>query len=198
VVPQERSGGFYPCARERGSRSEQSVNLALAEMYVQGVFSRKVIEVLQKLVAPEVSISSTQISRCAERLDVGLKAWCNRPLGEIPYVLVAVGFKATGHRRVLGVNAALFIIGSFVETGDTIIVLAPIVAPVAVHFGTDPVHFGLIMVVNLFATCTVAHISLNRMIKDLIPFVLVVLACLMVISYVPAISLTLRELVYSK
>jgi putative transposase len=43
-VPQVRSGGFYPSALERGSRSEQSVNLALAEMYVQGVSTRKVIE----------------------------------------------------------------------------------------------------------------------------------------------------------
>lgn len=126
-------------------------------------------------------------------------------------VLVAVGVTATGHRRVLGVNAALFIISMFIETGAAIIGLAPILAPVAVHFGIDPVHFGLIMVVNLalgmitppfgvnlFAACTVARISLDRMIKDLIPFVLVVLACLMVISYVPAISLTLRDLVYAK
>ena len=43
-VPQVRSGGFYPSALERGSRSEQSVNLALAEMYVQGVSTRKVID----------------------------------------------------------------------------------------------------------------------------------------------------------
>jgi transposase-like protein len=47
-VPQVRTAGFYPSALERGSRSEQSVNLALAEMYVQGVSTRKVIEVLQK------------------------------------------------------------------------------------------------------------------------------------------------------
>ena len=52
--------------------------------------------------------------------------------------------------------------------------------------------------VNLFAACTVARISLDRMIKDLIPFVLVILACLMVVSYVPALSLTLRDLVYAK
>ena len=57
-------------------------------MYVQGVSTRKVIEVLQKLVGPEVSISSTQISRCAEKLDVGLEAWRNRPLEETPYVLL--------------------------------------------------------------------------------------------------------------
>jgi transposase-like protein len=126
-VPQVRSGGFYPSALERGSRSEQSVNLALAEMYVQGVSTRKVIEVLQKLVGPDVSISSTQISRCAEKLDVGLEAWRNRPLDETPYVLldaryervreagqvmdcavlVAVGVTASGHRRVLGVSVAL-------------------------------------------------------------------------------------------
>ena len=87
-VPQVRTAGFYPSALERGSRSEQSVNLALAEMYVQGVSTRKVIEVLQKLVGPEVTISSTQVSRCAEKLDVGLDAWRRRPLDETPYVLL--------------------------------------------------------------------------------------------------------------
>ncbi len=50
---------------------------------------------------------------------------------------------------LLGVNAALFVIGMFIETSASIIVLAPILAPVAVHFGIDPVHFGIIMVVNL-------------------------------------------------
>jgi tripartite ATP-independent transporter DctM subunit len=112
---------------------------------------------------------------------------------------------------LLGVNAALFLIGMFIETSAAIIVLAPILAPVAVHFGIDPVHFGLIMVVNLalgmitppfgvnlFAACTVARISLDRIIKDLIPFVLVILACLMVITYVPGLSLGLRDLVYAK
>jgi transposase-like protein len=73
AVPQVRGSGFYPSALERGSRSEQSVNLALAEMYVQGVSTRQVIEVLQKLVGPEVSISSSQVSRCAEKLDQAFK-----------------------------------------------------------------------------------------------------------------------------
>ena len=112
---------------------------------------------------------------------------------------------------LLGVNAALFVIGMFIETSAAIIVLAPVLAPVAIHFGVDPVHFGLIMVVNLamgmitppfgvnlFAACTVARISLDRMIKDLIPFVLVILVCLMIITYVPVLSLGLRDLVYAK
>ena len=112
---------------------------------------------------------------------------------------------------LLGVNAALFIIGMFIETSAAIIVLAPILAPVAMHFGVDPVHFGLIMVVNLamgmitppfgvnlFAACTVARISLDRIVGHLLPFVGVILVCLLVITYVPSISLGLRDLVYAK
>ncbi|MBN9403850.1 MAG: TRAP transporter large permease subunit [Burkholderiales bacterium] len=115
------------------------------------------------------------------------------------------------HWFLLGVNAALFVIGMFIETSAAIIVLGPILAPVAAHFGVDPVHFGLIMVVNLalgmitppfgvnlFAVCTVARVSLDKISRDLIPFVLVILACLMVITYVPWISLALRDLVYAK
>ena len=126
-VPQVRNGDFYPSALERGSRSEQAMNLALAEMYVQGVSTRKVITVLQKLVGPEISISWTQISRCTALLDEGLQAWRTRPLDDTPYVildaryervregalmvdcavLVAIGITASGHRRVLGVSVAL-------------------------------------------------------------------------------------------
>jgi len=112
---------------------------------------------------------------------------------------------------LIGVNAALFVIGMFIETSASIIVLAPILAPVAQHFGVDPVHFGIIMVVNLalgmitppfgvnlFAACTVAKISVDKIISRLIPFVLVILACLLVITYVPPISIGLRDLVYAK
>ena len=59
-VPQVRGGGFYPSALEKGTRTEQALNLALAEMYVQGVSTRKVITVLQALLGPEVAISSTK------------------------------------------------------------------------------------------------------------------------------------------
>jgi tripartite ATP-independent transporter DctM subunit len=112
---------------------------------------------------------------------------------------------------LLGVNIALFIIGMFIETSASIIVLAPILAPVAQHFGIDPVHFGIIMVVNLalgmitppfgvnlFAACTVARISLDQIVTRLIPFVLVIFGCLMLITYLPWISLALRDLVYAR
>lgn len=126
-IPQVRDSNFYPSALDKGSRTEQAVNLALAEMYLQGVSTRKVIEVLQRLVGPEVSISSTQVSRATAQLDTGLQAWRERLLDETPYVfldaryerireggqivdcavLVAVGVTSSGHRRVLGVSVAL-------------------------------------------------------------------------------------------
>ncbi|HEY0879841.1 MAG TPA: TRAP transporter large permease [Zeimonas sp.] len=111
---------------------------------------------------------------------------------------------------LLGVNAALFVIGMFIETSASIIVLAPILAPVAQHFGVDPVHFGVIMVVNLalgmitppfgvnlFAACAVANLPIDAIVRRLAPFVLVVFVCLMVISYVPSLSLALRDLVFA-
>lgn len=127
AVPQVRNGGFYPSALEKGTRTEQALNIALAEMYVQGVSTRKVTDILVKWLGPEVSISSTQVSRAAEQLDAGLAAWRARPLDETPYlfldaryervreaghlvdcaVLVAVGITADGKRRVLGVSVAL-------------------------------------------------------------------------------------------
>jgi tripartite ATP-independent transporter DctM subunit len=112
---------------------------------------------------------------------------------------------------LLGVNLALFLIGMFIETSASIIVLAPILAPVAQHFGFDPVHFGIVMVVNLalgmitppfgvnlFAACTVARIPLEAVVTRLVPFVLVVFGCLMVITYFPIITIGLRDLVYAR
>lgn len=112
---------------------------------------------------------------------------------------------------LLGVNAALFVIGMFIETSAAIIVLAPILVPVAIHFGVDPVHFGIIMVVNLalgmitppfgvnlFAACTVAKISLDQIVRHLLPFVLVILGCLMLITYLPSITLAARDAVFPK
>ncbi|MCD0505406.1 TRAP transporter large permease [Bordetella petrii] len=112
---------------------------------------------------------------------------------------------------LMGVNIALFFIGMFIETSASVVVLAPLLLPVAMQFGVDPVHFGIIMVVNLalgmitppfgvnlFAACAVAKLPLERLIRPLIPFVLVVIACLLVITYWPGLSLGLRDLVYAK
>jgi len=124
-VPQTRDVEFYPSALERGERSERALKLAVAEMYVQGVSTRKVAEITQELCG--LDISSSQVSRAAELLDEELQAWRERPLGTVPYVildaryekvrhggsvrdcavLVAIGVLENGQRSVLGVSVSL-------------------------------------------------------------------------------------------
>ncbi len=110
---------------------------------------------------------------------------------------------------LLAVNGLLLVVGMFIETSAAILVLAPILTPIAMQFGIQPVHFGLVMVVNLalgmitlplgvnlFAACAVAKISIDQMLPWLLRFVLVILACLMAITYMPWISLGLVDLLY--
>ncbi len=114
----------------------------------------------------------------------------------------------TGPLYLLAVNCFLFIVGMFVETNASIIVLAPILQEAASKLGIDSVHFGTIMVVNLalgmitppfgvnlFAAAQVAGCSIDKMMKPLMVFICVIVACLMLITYVPAISLFLRDAV---
>lgn len=124
-VPQVRDSSFYPSSLEKGLRSERALKVALAEMYVQGVSTRKVAKITEQLCGFEVT--STQVSRAAKELDVVLEKWRKRPLGAFPYVyldaryekvrdngsvidmavLVAVGVSETGHRQILGTSVAL-------------------------------------------------------------------------------------------
>ena len=125
AVPQVREGGFYPHSLDKGVRSERALKLALAEMYVQGVSTRKVAAITEQLCGFEVT--STQVSRAAAELDAVLAAWRERPLGTYRYVyldaryekvrmdgqvrdaavLLATGVDAEGKRAVLGVSVAL-------------------------------------------------------------------------------------------
>ena len=117
--------GFYPRSLEKGLRSERALKLAIAEMYVQGVSTRKVAQITQELCGVEVT--SAQVSRASQLLDEELEIWRTRPLGEIPYLvldaryekvrhgghivdvalLIAVGVQAEGKRTVLGVSVSL-------------------------------------------------------------------------------------------
>lgn len=110
---------------------------------------------------------------------------------------------------LLGVNLFLFGVGMFIETSASIIVLAPILASAAERLGIDPVHFGTVMVVNLalgmitppfgvnlFAAAQVAKVGVDKMLPYLLAFIAVVFGCLMLITYVPGVTLLLRDLVF--
>ena len=71
AVPQVREGGFYPSALEKGLRSERALTITLAEMYVQGVSTRKVKAITEQLCG--VEISAMQVSRAAAQLDAVLQ-----------------------------------------------------------------------------------------------------------------------------
>lgn len=125
AIPQVREGGFYPSALEKGVRSERALTMTLAEMYVQGVSTRKVKAITEALCG--VEISASQVSRATAQLDAVLQEWRERPLGEIRYlyldaryekvreagqvrdaaVLLATGISPEGERQVLGVSVSL-------------------------------------------------------------------------------------------
>ena len=124
-IPQVREGGFYPEALEKGQRSERALMLTLAEMYVQGVSTRKVAAVTKQLIG--AAVSSTQVSRASSLLDEVLEAWRERPLGSYRYlyldaryenvrmdgqvrdaaILLASGVAESGKRQILGVSVSL-------------------------------------------------------------------------------------------
>ena len=105
---------------------------------------------------------------------------------------------------LLLVNLFLLVVGMFMETFAAIVILGPILSPIAVGYGIDPVHFGLIMIVNLavgmvtppvgvnlFIACGIARISMEQLMRPLAVFLVVLIANLMIITYVPGISLAL-------
>jgi len=123
-VPQVRGLEFYPGCLEKGIRSERALKLAIAEMYVQGVSTRKVRKITEELCG--LDISSTQVSNLAKLLDKELENFRNRPLGRYRYiyldalyekvrvngviesiaVLIAIGINEEGKREILGISTS--------------------------------------------------------------------------------------------
>jgi putative transposase len=125
-IPQVRGIDFYPKCLEKGDRSEKALKLAVAEMYIQGVSTRKVAEITEELCG--FDISSTQVSRCSKLLDEELQKFRERPLtGKYAYVyfdaeyekvrhdhsvidmatLIAIGVNEDGKREILGISSKL-------------------------------------------------------------------------------------------
>jgi len=108
---------------------------------------------------------------------------------------------------LLLVNLLLFIVGMFLDAGPAIIILGPILGPIFVSLGVDPVHFAIVMVVNLtvglltppmglvlFATSAVSGLRVETIARAVMPFLLVEFLVILLITYIPAISLTLPRL----
>lgn len=127
----------------------------------------------------------------------------------IPQDLTALMLEFTSDKYVmLGlINIFLLLIGMVLEGGAALIILAPLLVPVAVALGIDPIHFGMIMIVNImiggitppfgslmFTTCSVTKVPVADFVKEVWPFILALLVALLVITYVPALVLFLPNL----
>lgn len=108
---------------------------------------------------------------------------------------------------LLLVNLFLIIVGMFMETNASIIILAPLLLPVATQLGIDPVHFGIIMIVNLaigmctpplgvnlFISSQIAKIRLDQISRGMLPYYGVLLVTLMLLTFIPALSIGLVNL----
>lgn len=124
-IPQVRGSDrpFYPKSLERGSRSDRALRMAVAEMYVKGVSTRKVQSIFSELC--DVNITADQVSRATQELDAALSNWRNRPIGEVKVLFldatyhkvrmdgivvpmatfIVTGVLADGHRSVLAVDS---------------------------------------------------------------------------------------------
>lgn len=123
-IPQVRGLEFYPSCIEKGIRSERSLKLAIAEMYVKGVSTRRVSDIVEILCGTEVS--SSQVSRLAKELDAEVESWRASPIGQIQYLildaryesvrvgsqvvkqalLLAIGVDYNGERHILDTSVA--------------------------------------------------------------------------------------------
>ncbi len=120
-----------------------------------------------------------------------------------------VGWGMSSWQFLIVVNILLLIAGMFMEPTGIILILAPILFPIAMQLGIDPVHLGIIMVVNLeigmvtppvglnlFVTAGITNMSIGQVVRAALPWTLILLAFLVVVTYVPAISLVLPNLLF--
>ncbi len=103
---------------------------------------------------------------------------------------------------LLIINFILLIVGTFMDMTPAVLIFTPIFLPVALHLGIDPIHFGIIIVMNLciglctppvgsvlFIGCSVAGLSITKVIKPLIPMFIAMTITLLIVTYIPELSL---------
>ncbi len=111
---------------------------------------------------------------------------------------------------LLALNLFILFIGMFVEGNAAMIIIVPLIAPLAYHFGIDPIHFATIVIFNfslgalsppvgtlMFVTCSVTKCPVGSFIREAVPFYLILLLGLLMITFIPWISTGLVNLIYN-
>ena len=185
----------------------EAAAVAAVYAFVCGVFFHHELTLSKFLKAISTSCSTTAttmvILGCATAFSKVIT------LEQIP-TMVAQGLMAISDNKyiiLLLINALLLLVGCFMDTTPAILILAPILMPVAASIGVDPIHFGLIMVtnlaigfitpplgINLFVACRIADAPMETILKGILPFIAVMLGCLALITYIPDIVMFLPNL----
>ena len=118
-----------------------------------------------------------------------------------------LGFSDSKMVILLLINLILLLVGVFMDMTPAVLIFTPIFLPVVTGLGLDPIHFGIIMVLNLsvglctppvgsvlFIGCSVANVKIDKVIKPLLPMFVVMILCLLLVTYIPEISLWLPRL----
>jgi tripartite ATP-independent transporter DctM subunit len=118
-----------------------------------------------------------------------------------------LGITQNKYAMLLMLNILLLVLGTFMDMAPMILICTPILLPLVVKFGVDPVHFGLILMVNagiglitppvgpsLFVGCAIGKVSIEEVSKELWPFYAAMIAALLIVTYVPAATLWLPSL----
>ncbi len=107
------------------------------------------------------------------------------------------------------INLLLLVLGMFIEGGAALIITAPLLVPIVIQMGVDPVHFGLICIVNImiggltppfgsmmFTCMGITNCKLEEFVKECLPFMIALLIALLFITYIPAITMFLPNLIF--
>lgn len=185
----------------------EAAAIAVIYGYIVGVFVYKEIKLSE---LPGIILQSGLITATVLVI-IGTSSGFGRILSleRIPSTIAnfIVGVSNSPFILLLMINLLLLFVGTFMETLAAVIILSPILLPIVQSFGMNPVHFGIVMVVNLtigfvtpplganlFVACQISGVSFEEICKKIFPFVMAMVAALMLITYIPGISMFLPNL----
>ncbi|WP_277679171.1 TRAP transporter large permease [Gracilibacillus dipsosauri] len=184
----------------------EAAGVAVAYAFVISVFFYKAItrENIKEILTQASVTTSTIMFILAT---AGLFSWI-LTIENIPQQVAGIITSISDSPMIfLGIVVILLLlVGMFMETNASIIILAPILVPVAVELGLDPVHFGIVMIVtlaigmvtpplglNLFVVSKIGNVRIDHLTKGLIPFYMAILICLIIITFIPSVTMSLVE-----
>ena len=185
----------------------EAAAVAVIYGYIVGIFIYKEIKIRD---LPGIILNSALMTSVVLVI-IGTSAGFGRilTLERIPSQIAEAIIGVSNNKFIIFflVNVLLLIVGTFMETLAAVIILTPILLPIVTSFGMSPVQFGIVMVVNLaigfvtpplganlFVATQIADVTFERISRSIVPFILVMIATLMIITFVPQISMLLPNL----